>query len=87
MTSVELTSAVKAVKNLVNKTRQDRALNTEEVAEEETDLQQLEGTLQMLQSKLDAPQSKSYSFSGLTTLSFRPILASLVTALPPARNS
>ncbi|TFY57674.1 hypothetical protein EVG20_g8450 [Dentipellis fragilis] len=65
LSGVELASAVVAVKALVNKTRQDRALNTEEVTEEdETDLQQLQGILQMLQSKIDPPQS--YSFSGFT---------------------
>ncbi|KAJ2912169.1 hypothetical protein MD484_g8246, partial [Candolleomyces efflorescens] len=62
---VELTVAVLALKNLVEKQRQDLALQgvSEDEVENAAELNQLEIALRFLQSKVD--DSQAYSFSGV----------------------
>ncbi|KAI0074178.1 hypothetical protein K474DRAFT_1710050 [Panus rudis PR-1116 ss-1] len=69
LTGIELVMAVNAIQTLLNKSREEQALNKggqelEDAPDDETELQQLEGILKMLQSRVDGPQS--YSFSSMT---------------------
>ncbi|EIN11128.1 hypothetical protein PUNSTDRAFT_65426 [Punctularia strigosozonata HHB-11173 SS5] len=69
LTGVELARAVDAIQALVNKSREEQAVNRDdpelEAAFDDTaELHQLDDILKMLQSKADGPQS--YSFSNMT---------------------
>ncbi|KAI0369301.1 hypothetical protein BV20DRAFT_1122184 [Pilatotrama ljubarskyi] len=63
---MELLAAVMALKSLVNKSRGDQALNEDE--EEEANIEQLENVLEMLQTRIDAPQMMNVSFSAFLKL-------------------
>ncbi|KAL0948351.1 hypothetical protein HGRIS_010937 [Hohenbuehelia grisea] len=69
LTGIELLMAVNAIQTLLDKSREEQALNKgdqelEDSFNDETEHQQLEGILKMLRSRVDGPQS--YSFSSMT---------------------
>ncbi len=57
LSETETIIAAKGLEDLIAKTREEHALRTEEIPEEElAKLERLEGVLQMLNSNRDAPQ-------------------------------
>ncbi len=51
--------ALRALNNLIKKSRQEEALNKEDSEEDTAELEQLEAVLALLQSKADSPQVRA----------------------------